>query len=167
MLKTAMAALAEVQQTLNKMHRDEAEEYDRGPETFEFPDYLSRLFVSDLGGRLAVEYYGVNYETKWELVQTALASKDVAPHLALLRLSGPDERATASAIGISVGSLSLSQNFQRLGNFISGRQRPPTTTRQWCPMTNCQPCWRSCRPCVVSRCRKRLSPPHSTCHLQI
>ena len=95
MIEKAMAVLAEVQRMLNTAHDDEEEEYESRAHSGvdAAPDWRSRLFVADIGGRLAVEYYGHNYEERWDTVQTALASAEVAPHIALLRLSGPDDGA--------------------------------------------------------------------------
>jgi hypothetical protein len=95
MLEKAMAALADVQHQLNAIQDAEDAQYDRKshPDYFPEPDWRSRLLVSNIGGRLAVEYYGQNYEAQWDAVQMALASPDVAPQLALVRLTGPDDGA--------------------------------------------------------------------------
>ena len=117
MVEKAIAALAEVQRALVALHREAAVEYDRGPETFEYPDYISRLFVADIGRKLAVEYYGENYETIWVAVQAVLASPAVAPHLALLRLSGPDEGANGMREWSFKELIKLAPSFPALTEF--------------------------------------------------
>lgn len=95
MVEKALARLGLVQRELNVLHDAEVERYGfkAQPGYYSEPDWRSRLFVADIGGRIAVEFYGQNYDKPWELIQLALAAPEVAPHLALLRLSGPDEGA--------------------------------------------------------------------------
>jgi hypothetical protein len=95
MIDSALSMLQDVQETLNAISAESWEDdEDDGFRRIDNPDRCcSRLFVADLGGVLAVEYYGENWGDAWELIQDTLANATVAPHIGLLRLNGPDEGA--------------------------------------------------------------------------
>jgi hypothetical protein len=134
MLKQAIAILLDAQAKLNALEDadfgavregheaagfDDAEDFDgrrlkawRGQ-----VDWSSRLFVANIGGALAVEYYGQNYETKWDLVQEALAAPEVAPHIALLRFTGPDDGANGLRSWDFAKLIAAKPQFPRLTHF--------------------------------------------------
>jgi hypothetical protein len=60
------------------------------------PDYCSsRLMVADLGGALAVHYFGEDSEA-FDAVAKLLAKQDIAEHIVSLRIDGPDQGANGS-----------------------------------------------------------------------
>jgi hypothetical protein len=88
MTERALRRLRAAQIELNRIDRERLNDsFDK------FPDYRSRLLVTDLGGTLAVEYYGAEYEEAWETALGAIGHAEVAPTIALLRISGPDQGA--------------------------------------------------------------------------
>lgn len=96
-LEGALAELRGLQARLNETAA-EAQEVEEGDEAEWLarrlldPDHCSRLSVADLGGALAVEYRGSEYEG-WDEFLDLLASPGIAPHIVQLRISGPDEGA--------------------------------------------------------------------------
>ncbi|MDV3457755.1 hypothetical protein RZN05_12235 [Sphingomonas sp. HF-S4] len=96
-LDAALAALRNLQATLNEAAAEgqEVEEGDHADwlaQRLLEPDHCSRLSVADLGGALAVEYRGSEYEG-WSEFLDLLGRPGIAPHLVQLRISGPDEGA--------------------------------------------------------------------------
>lgn len=119
MLARAIALLTEAQRELNAIEDAEIEEYGwrARPDFYSEPDWRSRLFFADIGERLAIEFYGQNYEAQWECVQEAIASPDVAPHVALLRLNGPDEGANGLRSWDFETLIGLAPRFPQLTHF--------------------------------------------------
>lgn len=92
---TAQTALKKIQAIQRQLNRSK----DRYKNYFYYPNegYM-RLMVADIGERLVVEYYGHCHsdEKSWELVQKVLVDPKVAPFIAVLRFSGPDEGANGN-----------------------------------------------------------------------
>jgi hypothetical protein len=94
MINAVLSTLQDAQKALNAISAESWEDDDDGFRRVDNPDRCcSRLFFADLGGVLAVEYYGESWGDAWELIQNTLANVSVASHIGLLRLNGPDEGA--------------------------------------------------------------------------
>ncbi|MDH4742812.1 hypothetical protein OMP43_02145 [Sphingomonas sp. CBMAI 2297] len=94
-LESALAELCGLQATLNQLAA-EAQEVEEGDEVEWLaqrllePDHCTRLSVANLGGALAVDYRGSEYEG-WGEFLDLLGQPGIARHIVQLRVSGPDE----------------------------------------------------------------------------
>jgi hypothetical protein len=96
-LEAALAELRGLQAMLNEAALD-AQDVEEGEEAEWLarrllePDHCSRLTVADLGGALAVEYRGSEYDG-WGEFLDLLGRPGIARHIVQLCISGPDEGA--------------------------------------------------------------------------
>lgn len=87
----ALEAVRAAQETLNENAAEDRDE-DSTDVRFDDPDRRARLTAVDLGGALAVDYYGDDHDG-WAAAAQVLAQPGIAAHIAQLRIAGPDEGA--------------------------------------------------------------------------
>ncbi|MBB4837492.1 hypothetical protein HNP52_000543 [Sphingomonas kyeonggiensis] len=120
-LEAALAELRGLQVTLNEAAA-EAQEVEEGDEAEWLaqrllePDYCTRLSVADLGGALAVDYRGSEYEG-WGEFLDLLGRPGVARHIVQLRISGPDEGANGLKEWDFAPLIEADPDFSRLRAF--------------------------------------------------
>jgi hypothetical protein len=96
--KQAADILANAQRELNELASIEAVDTQCDVDS---NDFRSRILFSDLTiagapPALAIEYYGEVWDDHFAIALEAIANKHVAPHIASLRFTGPDEGANGS-----------------------------------------------------------------------
>lgn len=102
----------------------EADEAIDAPRRFDDPDTCcTRLSVVDLGGMLAVDYYGSEY-AGWDEFETALARPGIADHIGQLRIHGPDQGANGLKDWNFSGLIAAAPRFARLVDFQIGISDP-------------------------------------------
>ncbi|MGF7150628.1 hypothetical protein FHS96_004286 [Sphingomonas zeicaulis] len=88
------------------------------------PDHAgARVAVSDMGGGLAVSFRGDPYES-WPILQDVLSRQDVADHILLLDLSGPDIGANGMKDWDFASLITAAPRFPRLVDFRIGLTDP-------------------------------------------
>lgn len=88
----ALDAIRAAQQALNQSADEEWDADDASEARLRHPDRCARLAAVDLGGALAVDYYGDDHDG-WALASAVLAQAGIAAHIAQLRIAGPDQGA--------------------------------------------------------------------------
>ncbi|BAV98058.1 hypothetical protein [Lysobacter enzymogenes] len=88
----ALDAIRAAQQALNQSADEQWDADDASEARLRHPDRCARLAAVDLGGALAVDYYGDDHDG-WALASTVLAQAGIAAHIAQLRIAGPDQGA--------------------------------------------------------------------------
>jgi hypothetical protein len=82
-----------MQREINAQIEEEWADSEQLARRLEQPGYsCARTSVADIGGGLAIEYYGEAYSA-WPLFLAALAEPGVADHIVHLRIGGPDQGA--------------------------------------------------------------------------
>lgn len=120
-VQTALARLRELQTELNAASSESWDELDddtgeviEPPRRLEEPGRCcARLGVSDLGGVLAVDYYGSGYAGFPEAI-AAIGEPGVAEHVAVLRIDGPDEGANGLRDLDFASLIEAAPRFERL-----------------------------------------------------
>jgi len=109
----AMEAIRAAQQALNENAAQDRDEEDAAAATLDYPDHRARLGAVDLGGALAVDYYGDDHDG-WAIAASALARPGVAAHIAQLRIAGPDEGANGLKTWDFTGLIAAAPRFGKL-----------------------------------------------------
>lgn len=117
-LKSAQAAINDAAAESWDDWREDGEEAIAPPRRLEDPDAMcSRLMVADLGGLLAVHYYGSDY-VGWDEAMDALAQPGVAEHVGTLHIDGPDEGANGLTTWDFSALIAAAPRFSRLTNLV-------------------------------------------------
>ncbi|MGH6615155.1 hypothetical protein [Sphingomonas sp.] len=118
-LEAAAAILQSVQIDLNAASAESWSDSGDAeiPRRFLDPDdCCTRLTVTDLGGVLAIDYYGSEY-AGWEYFERALAQPGIAEHIGQLRIAGPDQGANGLKEWDFSGLIQAAPRFPRLTDF--------------------------------------------------
>lgn len=109
----ALQAIHAAQQALNDNASQDWDAEEIAAAQFAYPDNHARLTAVDLGGALAVDYYGNDHDG-WAIASAALAQPGVAAHIAQLRIAGPDEGANGLKTWEFGELISAAPRFARL-----------------------------------------------------
>lgn len=113
-VEQAIAVLREAQTAINDAC---AESWDDRQRFDDYDAMCTRLSVADLGGVLAVSYFGSSY-TGWPEALEALGVPGVAEHIGSLHINGPDEGANGTR-DLNFSSLIAAQPaFTQLKNLV-------------------------------------------------
>lgn len=104
----------EINAQLDEEWADGFDEQEGAPSRLDDPSgRCPRISVADIGGALAVEYYGDDYQG-WPLFLAALAEPGVAEHIVQLRIGGPDEGANGLKTWDFAALIEAAPRFARL-----------------------------------------------------
>ncbi|QQP95318.1 hypothetical protein [Lysobacter enzymogenes] len=109
----ALETIRAAQRALNDCAAQDHDGEDDAAAQFDYPDHRARLVAADLGGALAVDYYGDDHDG-WAIASAALAQPQVAAHIAQLRIAGPDEGANGLKTWDFAGLIAAAPRFARL-----------------------------------------------------
>jgi len=121
--KAALSALLRLQAELNDVSIESWDAYRHPGYRLEEPDSCtSRIMFADLGGVLAVSYFG-DIDEAFALVAATLADPDVAPHIVSLHIDGPDTGANGTRDWNFAPILAAQPIFSSLRDFVIRKTR--------------------------------------------
>lgn len=109
----ALDAIRAAQQALNENASECWDDEDAPGSRLDHPDDCARLTAVDLGGVLAVDYYGDDHDG-WAEASAVLAQPDIAAHIAQLRIAGPDQGANGLKTWDFSGMIAAAPRFDKL-----------------------------------------------------
>ena len=99
----AFVRIHEVQAELNFAYAEEyledgepAQGVDHQRSAASIDSLQARVTVADIGDQLVVEYYGPDYGAPWNIFAKLIGEQNVADHIGVLRVGGPDQGANGT-----------------------------------------------------------------------